>query len=191
MRSSRATYTSLNQSGQNLVRVIIASYFLAVPLGLISGTTPAPLMAPFLPEPHAEIAGGIFMFVGAYLVLTGAWLRASALLLATTLFWSSYIENAGTGNIDGFWRDIALIGALILTYTQTLPRAESRRSALHWTPPVRRIKPEAKVTPRRIVAAKAKLEEPAGPNLKVVPLRTSTEPAENIFREDPGIRMVG
>jgi uncharacterized membrane protein YphA (DoxX/SURF4 family) len=123
---------NLNQSGQNLVRIVIASYFVAVSLGFIPGTAALPLTEPFLPEPYAEAASTAIIFATAYLVLIGAWLRFSALLLATVLFWSSYIENAGAGNLEGFWRDLALIGALILTYTQTLPRAENRRAALRW-----------------------------------------------------------
>lgn len=151
MAEQGLTNTQLNQSGQNLVRIVIASYFLAVSLGLIPGTVAWPLTAPFLPEPYADLAGKAVIFTTAYLVLVGAWLRVSALLLATVLFWSSYIQNIGSDNLEGFWRDLALIGALILTYTQTLPRANSRRSALHWKPRARRIAPTPTVAPRRVV----------------------------------------
>jgi uncharacterized membrane protein YphA (DoxX/SURF4 family) len=141
---------TLSQSGQNLVRIVIASYFLAVSLGLIPGTVAWPLTAPFLPEPYALITGKMVIFLTAYLVLVGAWLRFSALLLATILFWSSFLGNTGYEALEGFWRDLALIGALILTYTQTLPRAARRRAALQWKKSARKLSPQQPVAPRRV-----------------------------------------
>lgn len=40
MPAAENTSHSLNQSGQNLVRIVIASYFLAVSVGLIRGHAP-------------------------------------------------------------------------------------------------------------------------------------------------------
>ncbi len=176
--------TGLGQKGQNLVRVVIASYFLAVASGLIPGTIAWPLTATFLPEPYAGIAGKAVIFLTAYLVLIGAWLRTSALLLATILFWSSYVENlaitsVAPDNIEDFWRDLALIGALILTYTQTLPRAASRRAALQWHPAARRIKPEQAIAPRRVVMV------PRLPAAKTPRPRVEIAEVENIFRDEP------
>lgn len=199
----------LGQSGQNLVRIVIASYFLAVALGLIPGTVAWPLTATFLPEPWADVAGKAVIFTTAYLVLVGAWLRVSALLLATVLFWSSYIENAGSGNLEAFWRDLALIGALILTYTQTLPRAAARRSALRWTPRARRVTPAPTIVPRRVVSvvhptrtaqrpAMSGAPEPVArevrapaPVLRLAAVRPAEPVVENIFRDDPEIAMAG
>lgn len=205
--------SQLNQSGQNLVRIVIASYFLAVSLGLIPGTVAWPLTAPFLPEPYADLAGKAVIFTTAYLVLVGAWLRVSALLLATVLFWSSYIQNIGSNNLEGFWRDLALIGALILTYTQTLPRATSRRSALHWKPRARRIAPAQTVAPRRVVMIPrqprpaserpqsdlahsarpevARQQSPRPQPARDVPVRPQLElvASENIFRDDPDLAL--
>ncbi|OYX45614.1 MAG: hypothetical protein B7Z02_00035 [Rhodobacterales bacterium 32-67-9] len=206
--AERATRSAeLNQSGQNLVRIVIASYFLAVSLGLIPGTAAWPLTAPFLPEPYADLAGKAVIFTTAYLVLVGAWLRVSALILATVLFWSSYIQNIGSNNLEGFWRDLALIGALILTYTQTLPRATTRRSALHWTPRARRIAPSPVVAPRRVVIVpqrhrpeserprpaaatsdrRASQPEPSrtAPGKPQLELVHNDTMVENIFRDDP------
>lgn len=194
MMAAEKTTDYLSQSGQNLVRIVIASYFLAVSLGLIPGTVAWPLAAPFLPEPYAELAGKVVIFTTAYLVLVGAWLRVSALLLATVLFWSSYIVNIGSSNLEAFWRDLALIGALILTYTQTLPRAASRRSALRWTPRVRRVQPRRPVTPRRVVTVvhthRVAEADRSAPVLRLAasnPVETPT--IENIFRDDLGIAL--
>lgn len=209
-KSSRnLSQCGLGQNGQNLVRVVIASYFLAVSLGLIPGTVAWPLTAPFLPEPYADLAGKAVIFTAAYLVLVGAWLRVSALLLATVLFWSSYIQNAGSGDLEAFWRDLALIGALILTYTQTLPRAAARRSALRWTPRPRRLTPAQTIMPRRVVTVvrpARTAERPAltpapaplaqdvrapAPVLRLAAVRPAEPIVENIFRDDPEIAMAG
>lgn len=207
MSQRRARAQNLGQTGQNLVRIIIASYFLAISLGLIPGTTALPLTESFLPQPYADAASKAVIFATAYLVLLGVWLRLSALLLASLLFWSSYLENIGAGNLEGFWRDLALIGALILTYTQTLPRAATRRAALRWTPRARRLTPVQAVAPRRIVTvvrptrtaerpvpAPAAVVEPApaaAPVLRLASVRTAEPTVENIFRDDPNLAMVG
>lgn len=195
MSAARKTSEQLNQSGQNLVRIVIASYFLAVSLGLIPGTVAWPLTAPFLPEPYADVAGKALIFTTAYLVLVGAWLRVSALLLATILFWSSYIENIGSSNLEGFWRDLALIGALILTYTQTLPRASARRAALHWSPRIRRVTPKETIVPRRVVSVvrtarpnEARVAAPQVVRLDSVRPRDAIS-VENIFRDDPAMAI--
>ncbi len=183
MPQRRARAQNLGQNGQNLVRIVIASYFLAISLGLIPGTTALALTEPFLPEPYADAASKAVIFATAYLVLLGVWLRLSALLLATLLFWSSYLENIGAGNLEGFWRDLALIGALILTYTQTMPRAESRRAAIRWTRRVRRITPSQPVVPRRLVSY------PPQPRLRIVARNATPVEADNIFRDDPEIAL--
>lgn len=175
--------STLSQSGQNLVRVVIASYFLAVALGIIPGTGALPLTAAFLAAPYADAASTAIVFATAYLVLIGVWLRPSALLLATILFWSSYIENIGAGNVEEFWRDLALIGALILTYTQTLPRAENRRAAFRWSRRVRHVTPTRIVTPRRLVTSRA------APGLRLVASTDTPLPGDNIFRDDPDLAL--
>src|SRR5690606_1081164 len=114
---------NLGQSGQNLVRIVIASYFLAVAVGLIPGTDASPLTAAVLPEPYAAAVGQTVIFITAYLVLVGVWLRMAALLLATVLFCSSDIENTGSGLRQAFWRELAPVGALGLAATATLPLA--------------------------------------------------------------------
>lgn len=217
MRANEVVSQNLGQSGQNLVRVVIASYFLAVAIGLIPGTGASPLMAAVLPEPYAGAVGQTVIFITAYLVLVGVWLRVAALLLANVLFWSSYIGNAGIGDLEAFWRDLALMGALILTYTQTLPRAATRRAALRWTPRARRLVPAPTVAPRRVVTvvrpartaerpAKTVQTQPATtfrtepaaadsaaptPILRLATVRSPEPPVENIFRDDPDLAMAG
>lgn len=189
---------ALDQTGQNLVRILIASYFLAVAIGLIPGTGITPLSAQILPEDAAVIAGNGALFALAYLVLVGAWLRVSALVLATLVFWSSYVAHMGV-NLEAYWRDMALVGALILTYTQTQPRAERRRGVLHWTPAVRHLDATSPIRPRRVLAAHSRVQPARRIALPAFGAEDTArrpavclrpvEPAEcdNIFRDDPDL----
>jgi uncharacterized membrane protein YphA (DoxX/SURF4 family) len=161
MVNAFAPSNTLNQCGQNVVRILIASYFIAVSTGLISGTNLVALTRFFLPEHAAGAVAAVALFTMGFLVLTGVFLRVTAMLLALTLFWSSFIaafQAPSYAAIGDFWRDLALIGALILTYAARMPRAESRRQVARFTPRVRRIqdcaaKPKA-VVPRRVCSGR-------------------------------------
>ena len=109
-------------SGHSVVRLLIVSYFMAFAIGLIPGTDVTVLASPFMPWVAARILTGSIVFGLACLILVGIQRRAAALLLAIVLFWASYVvmlSAEGAQSIGGFWRDLALIGALILTYADT------------------------------------------------------------------------
>jgi len=153
MTTAAASQENLNQSGQNLIRILISSYFIGIALGLIDGTNATILAEVVMPANAAHIVGSVVIFSLAFLVMIGMWLRPAALLLALTMFWSSYIANFGPEGpmaIGDFWRDIVLIGSLMLTYVQTGPRSVARRAMVRWTPRVRPIRPKSAVTPRRV-----------------------------------------
>lgn len=155
MAATKNSSENLSQNGQNLIRILIASYFIAVSIGLITGTDATPLAATFLPPEQAQFVGSSTFFILGYMVLTGIWLRPAALLLGLIVFWSSYIANfgaQGTAVVGDFWRDLTLVGALMLTYMKSAPRANQRRAMIRWTPRVRRIKPTETVAPRRVVS---------------------------------------
>lgn len=191
MSAAAAQPEHLNQSAQNLVRILISSYFIAVSLGLIYGTDGSVLAESLLPGEHAGLIGNAVVFGLAYLVLMGIWLRPAALLLALTMFWSSYIANFGAEGplaVGEFWRDLALIGALFLTYAQSGPRAFSRRAMLRFSPKARRITPSQKsVAPRRVsvqAPVRSKIT-PIAPHLAAKrSAKPAADPVENIFAED-------
>ena len=109
-------------SGHSVVRLLIVSYFMAFAIGLIPGTDVTVLANPFMPMGAARMLTGSIVFGLACLILLGIHRRAAALLLAIVLFWASYVvllSAEGAQSIGGFWRDLALIGALILTYADT------------------------------------------------------------------------
>lgn len=159
---------TLTATGANLIRIVIASYFLALGAGVIPGTDVSALFAAVLPAPWAGLLAGALVFGLAYLVLVGVWLRPAALLLALVMFWASYISAAQAGfapQLGSFWRDMALIAALILTYAETDPRARTRRGALRsLRAPRRLLTPEERVAPRRIAS-------PRAPKAAVIPFR--------------------
>ncbi|MGR3344561.1 MAG: hypothetical protein ACU0DI_15305 [Paracoccaceae bacterium] len=184
MTTAAASQANLNQSGQNLIRILISSYFIGIALGLIEGTNAIILAEVVMPANAAHIVGSVVVFSLAYLVMIGMWLRPAALLLALTMFWSSYITNFGPQGpmaISDFWRDIVLISSLMLTYVQTGPSSVARRAMLRWTPRVRPILPKSTVTPRRVTN-----EAPSTVNrLHAAPTFVhARSKTENIFRED-------
>ena len=105
--------------GNTAIRLLIVSYFVALALGLIEGTDLSVLVAPFLSETIVKICSGLGVIGLSAMILFGFQRRVAALLLAIILFWCSFlafVNPAGTEDIGGFWRDLALIGALLLTY---------------------------------------------------------------------------
>ncbi|MGJ8583139.1 MAG: hypothetical protein ACSHXD_03520 [Marinosulfonomonas sp.] len=186
MSATAATPDHLNQSAQNLVRILISSYFIAVSLGLIPGTDGSILAQQVLPDPAASYVGNTVVFGLAYLVMMGLWLRPAALLLALTMFWSSYIANFGPEGplaVGEFWRDLALIGALFMTYAQSGPRQFTRRAMMRFTPKVRRITPDQAVQPRR-VTPKSPVRTKITPIAPHIAAKRSAAQIKNIFADD-------
>ncbi len=107
-------------NGHFLIRLLIVSYFIALSIGLIDGTDLSMLTSPFLPALHASIVANAGVIALSALILLDVHRRAAALLLALFLFWCSYLGSlghVGTVDVGAFWRDLALIGALLLTYS--------------------------------------------------------------------------
>ena len=107
-----------------LIRLLIVSYFVALSVGLIQGTDMSMLTASFLPAGIAKVVASVGVISLSSMILFGYHRRAAALLLALCLFWCSYLGSLGhIGHTDvgAFWRDLALIGALLLTYSDRSP----------------------------------------------------------------------
>lgn len=110
---------TLNEAGQTTLRMLIASYFVAAATGAIPGAETAVLFTAFLAPPLDRIVGSSLVLLLAMMVLIGARTRPAALLLAILTFYASYVHliQIGAENALGtFWRDMALIAALMLTY---------------------------------------------------------------------------
>ncbi len=105
------------------IRLLVATYFLAVGFGLVPGTGLQGLTGLVLPEPAANLLAGIIVLVIAGMILADRWVMVSAICLSVLLFVSSYATMIQIGvaeELGQFWRDIALIGALLLAHA--LPR---------------------------------------------------------------------
>ncbi len=98
-----------------LTRLLVISYFIAVSLGLIQGTRILDFMRPVLPEGLATpLMRGVVLTLSV-LILTGLARRTAALVLSLVVFFSSYAALYSGGDISAFWRDLALVGALLMT----------------------------------------------------------------------------
>ncbi len=118
MRQNLSRYATALLSGHTVVRILIVSYFIALALHVIPGTDISALLKPFLPPVWATLLTSAGVIVFSTMIITGFQRRAAALLLALATFWASYMAmlNAPVHELGAFWRDLALIGALILTY---------------------------------------------------------------------------
>ena len=118
MHSSFADHCRSYITGHSVVRLLIVSYFVALALGVIEGTDVSVLVSAMLPQALAGfVASGVVLALSVS-ILVGWHRRTSALVLALALFWSSYVAMMGSpdAQLGAFWRDLALIGALVLSY---------------------------------------------------------------------------
>ncbi len=102
-------------------RVIIASYFAAKALGLIIDPAGMQqfLIATDVPE-YLRWPNAAFEFMAALAIMFGFQTRMASALLALYVFWSSFILNYVPGDpvaLGMFWRDLALIGGLLLLFS--------------------------------------------------------------------------
>ncbi len=154
MNTQSEDRVQFNSSVQGLLRILIASYFLAVGLNIIPGTDFTALTGLIAPPRVASVLAAIIVFSLAYMVMIGYRTRAAAMLLGLMTFFASYVAMIELGvqrELGAFWRDLALIAALMLTYSEPAPRARRSQGFLR-----------RKVMPRRIRPAGARIApEPA------------------------------
>lgn len=103
----------------SVTRLLVVSFFIALSLGLIEGADIKLLATPFLPEESALLSMRALMLILCVLILTGFWRKPAALILAMMVFWPSYIALYAGGDVSAFWRDLALIGGLIMASSET------------------------------------------------------------------------
>ncbi|MCI2398385.1 hypothetical protein [Aliiroseovarius subalbicans] len=111
----------ISKSGHQAIRLLIASWFIGASTGVVPYEAAHAMAARLIPWSWSELALSTFLFATAWLILIGRQTRGAALLLALFVFWSGYMASFGphkTLEFHEFWRDLALMGALLLTYTQ-------------------------------------------------------------------------
>ncbi|MEP2782799.1 MAG: hypothetical protein ABJO67_09475 [Pseudoruegeria sp.] len=142
MSAHREKRFQMDGAGHQAVRLLIASYFIAIALGILPSDNGIALMSAFVPDKYAAASVTAFVFATAILIVLGRQVRIAALLLANYVFWTSlvaFISPQTAMSLSEFWRDMVLVGALMLTYTGP---ALTRRRVMPFT---------QKVKPRRIV----------------------------------------
>ncbi|MEM9426126.1 MAG: hypothetical protein AAGA06_05440 [Pseudomonadota bacterium] len=109
-------------SPRGIMRLLVISYFVASALGWIAGSAMVDFMIPVLPDDIATMLMRGLILVLSVLVLVGIGRRHAALVLALVVFFSSYTNLYAGGDIGNFWRDLALIGALLMTADFAKPK---------------------------------------------------------------------
>ncbi len=102
-------------SARSIMRLLVISYFIALSLGLIGGTRMMEFMDPLMPAEMSDTAMRGIVLTLSMLVVTGIGRRPAALVLSLVVFFSSYTTLYAGGDISAFWRDLALVGALLMT----------------------------------------------------------------------------
>jgi len=108
-------YIQSKISAQVITRLLIVSYFVAIALGQITAMDVSLLAETFLPAAQANFVMSGLILALSMMVLFGFFRRPAALVLSLIVFWSSYLTLFSGGGIEAFWRDLALIGGLLLT----------------------------------------------------------------------------
>jgi len=194
MTQGTANRVAFNTAAQTTLRVLIASYFLAVALQLIPGTDLGVLFASILPAPYAGATAAGLVFILSFMVMIGYATRAAALIIALMTFFASYLTMVELGvvqELGAFWRDLALIAALLLTYSEPAMGSRNPRRILHRQIAPRRVAP-ATPSQRRIKPLMRKSEDEdirahlRGTPRKAVKAAPLVDPAfiDNIFAED-------
>ncbi|AHM04961.1 hypothetical protein roselon_02651 [Roseibacterium elongatum DSM 19469] len=151
MSNGTTSRIALGAVAQATLRIMIASYFLAVALNIIPGTDLALLFSWAIPPIWAGALAAAIVFLLSFMVMIAVHTRVAALLLGLMVFYTSYLTMVELGverELGAFWRDLALIAALLLTYSDAQPGVRDRRGPIH-----------RHVAPRRVTLG---LDIPAG-----------------------------
>ena len=163
MQDTPSRSVEITHNAQSWLRILIASYFIAVALRLIPGTDFALLLGLIADRGTANLLAAISVFSLAYMVMIGCCLRVAALLLSLMTFFAAfvgYVGPQGSGDLAAFWRDLAMVAALMLTYTRR------RRPASRPKPPASVAKVTDLATHRARVSARRPMDlrAPLGPD---------------------------
>ncbi len=174
---------------------------MAVSLDLVLGLNQAVLFAPFFSTAAADLIGSAFLFFFSLAFMTGIALRLNSLALILFIFCSSLIETFlrnGGQDVSGFWRDLALVCAILSTYSN-FGKREIRYAMIkaRRLGHPRKVRNLAHIIPKRIEQKRAQvrpIQHEIRAALQAVPIpnddeytyhkpRTAADNVENIFAE--------
>lgn len=100
----------------SVVRILIASYFLAAATGLIFEPASRTFLDAVLPQSQAQLVTTTYLFITSFAIMVGVLVRPAALLLSVYIFWSGFLhyDLAQPAALAAFWRDMALLGAVLM-----------------------------------------------------------------------------
>ncbi len=184
MAGTQTQENTSRASGYHLIRILLASYFVMVSIGFISGTNATPLASLFMSAENAELVGSAAPFILGFLVLSGIWMRPAAYMLAAIIVGSSLILHFGTTAVlalENFWRDLTLVGILLVSCTKA--PSHNRGSLLGLTSSSVKTDQQLVVAPRRVAIARPS-------NVTRLPIAPKHPPVfrrvDNIFLDELG-----
>lgn len=114
----------MSKSGLAALRIVLSSYFIALSLGLISGTDITAIAKLGMYENFATFVMNLTLFICAYFVLMGIYVRGATLVLTAILLsnsaFATFLHEPAMMMSD-FWRDVALSAGLLMAYLQSQP----------------------------------------------------------------------
>lgn len=145
----------IDLSAIKYIRVIIATYIMAVGLGLLNGFDVNAYFGSFMSNPLSLYAGKVFVTFCAIMLFLGYFLRFVSLSLAIVILASSVQLNLITpvqGSIDAFWTDIVLICCLLACYCPLSARQLRKQALVKLAPMTGKVTAvgSQKVVPRRV-----------------------------------------
>ncbi len=132
-----------------IIRILIGSYFLAAGTGLILEPSSRTFFDGVLPADISAVTTTLYLFVTAFMIMVGKAVRPAALMLALYIFWSAFVTfelGISAEGLTSFWRDMALLGAVLLVAVTEPGGSDSFRLWRRGVAP-RRIVPQEASTP--------------------------------------------
>lgn len=106
-------------SALKYIRMVIASYVLAIALGIINGFDANLVFSTFLSHPMSLYVSNVFVLFCGLMLFTGYFLRSVSLYLAIVIFAATFQANFLApvgGSLDALFTDVLLIGGLLACY---------------------------------------------------------------------------
>jgi len=126
----------------SLMRILVASYLMAASVGIAPGPDLVPIFEQFMPRSAATVLGTAVLFLLAYAMMAGMWLRITILCLAIILVGSSYMENfifSEAPDVGTMWQDVVVLCALMQSLIHLTNRQLRKTAIVRRSKPVRRL----------------------------------------------------
>lgn len=149
MRSTHPTDTPSTRSFKLvLMRILIASYLMAVSVGIAPGPDLVPTLKHFMPETQATIIGAAALFLPAYTMMAGICLRASIHVIAMMVVLATALDTLvfnDTPKLGTLWQEAVTLCALLQCLMLMKGRHFRHSSLVKRKVAVRRLDPQTRL----------------------------------------------